>query len=272
MNLYLPQFWEGISFLVYPTASYLLALVCLLVSFYWIKLIKRKLEKAIIIQQIEPSLRQFFISLISFGLKLCVFVSIASMLGIQTSSFVAIFGSLSVAISLALQGGLSNLAGGLSLLFFQPFKVGDGIELDGVSGDVEEISLYFTKIITDQKKIILIPNSLLANKIVTNESLQGAMRLDIKVNVAEITNLAEARNLLLATITNTKGVLEQPAPAVNILNLLDGDMQLICYIYCKPQEDNEVYFACAENIQKALQINRIDSPISHRVLIGSPLN
>lgn len=267
MNPYLSQFWERISVLAYPIASYLLALVCLLISFYWIKLINRKLEKSLISQQIEPSLSKFFLSLVSFGLKLSVILCIAGMLGIKTASFLAIFGSLSIAIGLALQGGLSNFAGGISLLFFQPFKVGDSIEIDGLSGDVEEISLYFTSIRTDQQKIILIPNSLLANKIVTNETLQGTIRLDIKVNVAENTQLPETRKMLLATIANTKGVLTQPAPSVNVLNLLDGDIQLVCHVYCIPQEDDYVYFACAENIQKALQLNRIESPIPQRIFV-----
>lgn len=271
MHHYLPQFWEAITFLVYPIASFSCALVCLIVSFYWINLMKRKIENKHINPLMEPIPRKFLLNFISLSLKLCIVVCIANTLGIKSVSIVALLGSLSISISLALQGGLSNFAGGFSLLFFQPFKVGDTIEVEGMSGEVEQITLYFTSIITDQRKSVLIPNNLLINKIVTNKTLQGTIRIDIKVNVSEATNLTFVRSMLLAAITNTKGVLANPAPCVNILNMLDGDIQLICQAYCLSQEDESVGFACTENIHKALKINAIDAPVPHKVLIASPL-
>ncbi len=144
----------------------LLAIIVLLVGFRLVRVVADVACRGL--KHVEPSLRSFVESTISIGLKALILLSVASMVGIQTTSFVAVLGAASLAVGLSLQGSLSNLAGGFLILFFKPFKVGDRVEAQGQKGTVERIELFTTLMRTDDDKIAIIPNGLLSNSVIVN--------------------------------------------------------------------------------------------------------
>jgi small conductance mechanosensitive channel len=144
----------------------LLAVIVLLVGFRLVRVVVDIACRGL--KHVDPSLRSFVESMISIGLKALILISVASMVGIQTTSFVAVIGAASLAVGLSLQGSLSNLAGGFLILFFKPFRVGDRIEAQNQKGTVERIELFTTLMRTDEDKIAIIPNGLLSNSVIVN--------------------------------------------------------------------------------------------------------
>ncbi len=144
----------------------LLALIVLLVGFRLVRVVVDVACRGL--KHVDPSLRSFIESMISIGLKALILISVASMVGIQTTSFVAVIGAASLAVGLSLQGSLSNLAGGFLILFFKPFKVGERVEAQGQHGVIERIELFTTHMRTDDDKIAMIPNGLLSNSVIVN--------------------------------------------------------------------------------------------------------
>lgn len=146
----------------------LLAIVVLLVGFRMVRVVVLTMEHALTKSRTDASLKGFIESAVSIGLKALILISVASMFGIQTTSFVAVLGAAGLAIGLSLQGSLSNLAGGFLILFFKPFTVGERIEAQGQKGVVERIELFTTHMRTDEDKIAMIPNGLLSNSVIVN--------------------------------------------------------------------------------------------------------
>lgn len=243
------------------------AIVVLLIGLWVIKIVMSGVSRAMSAKEFEPTIQRFLTSLVDVILKVVLMLSVASMLGIETTSFLAILGSAGLAIGLALQGGLANFAGGVLLLIFKPFKVGDLIDAQGIFGEVQEISIFVTKVLTPHNKTVIIPNGPLANGIITNVSAKGNIRIDLNVNVSGDTDLNKAREVIMRAIKATPGVLAEPAPSVNVSELGDGYTKFTFMPYSLPTQYWDVYFACYENVRKAMMAEGINSPIPHRVII-----
>ena len=242
----------------------LLALVILYVGFKIAKWISNTAEKAMKKYHIDISLRKFLSSLISIGLKVLVLISVASTLGIETTSFVAILGAAGLAVGLALQGSLSNLAGGVLIIFFKPFKVGDHIEAQGHTGDVESIQIFATVLTTKDNKTIVIPNGDLSNSSIVNYTNQKIRRVDMTFGIGYNDDIKKAKNILYKLMKDDKRVLTHPEPFVGLSELGDSSVNFAVRPWTKTEDYWGVYFDMNEKVKAAFDAEGISIPFPQR--------
>lgn len=243
------------------------ALLVLLVGLWIVGRMTKWIRKVMAIREYDPTIQRFLSGLIDMLLRVMLILSVASMLGLETTSFLAILTSAGLAIGLALQGGLSNFAGGVLLLIFKPFKVGDKIESQGINGRVQEISIFTTTVITATNKMVIIPNGPLANGIITNETAKGSVRVDLKVNIPRDTDIDKAKAVILEAIKKTPKVLQDPAASIGVSVLADGFTTLDLMPYTEEGNYWDVYYGVYENVRKAMIANDIPSPIPAQIEI-----
>ena len=238
----------------------LYAALIIIIGLKLVKFFAKRCEKAKWYQRIDKSVAHFIVSSVNVILKVLLFVSAALVLGVPATSFVAILTSAGVAIGLALQGSLSNFAGGLMILIFKPFRVGDYIESAEVSGTVQDISIFYTVLITPDNKTIHCPNGALSNTHVTNYSEQETRRVDIPVSVSYDADVQTVKRLLLETAaTNTMILPEQP-PFVRLSECADSSLDFTVRVWCKNADYWTVKFDLTEWIQAALVTAGIEIP------------
>lgn len=198
-----------------------------------VNLLKRIMEKHID----NVSVRSFIISIIDVVVMILLILMIIGVLGIDTSSFIAIFASAGVAIGMALSGTLQNFAGGVMILLFRPFKVGDFIEAQGVSGSVKEIQIFNTVITTPDNKVLLLPNGPVSTGIINNYSREPLRRVDFTFSISYGDDFEKAKKVLLALVADDKRVLNEPAaPFVELGALAASSIDITVRLWCK-QED-----------------------------------
>ncbi|HEX9980418.1 MAG TPA: mechanosensitive ion channel domain-containing protein [Flavobacterium sp.] len=202
------------------------AVVILVVGLYAIRLINRLVKRIMLRRELDPTLSKFLADILLWALRILLFVTFISRLGIETSSFVAILGAAGLAVGLSLQGSLSNFAGGMLIILFKPFRVGDYIEAQGVGGTVSEIQIFVTKLITANNQTIFIPNGSLSNGTITNFSLEELRRADLTFAVSYETNLKQAKLIIEEVLNRNERVLKTPAPEV-VVKELTGNSILI---------------------------------------------
>lgn len=222
------------------------------------KLINNTFEKG----RVDPTLRPFMIRLLEWGLKLLLFISVASMIGIETTSFVAVLGAAGLAVGMSLQGTLSNFAGGVLILLLRPYKVGDWIDVQDEFGGVEEIGIFNTVLVTINNKTVIIPNGAIMNGNIVNVSTKGQIRVEIKVGIAYDSDLKKAKNVLLTSMKEDSEVMHDPEPFVGVQALGDSAIQLALFVYCKPEKYWEVYFRVLENAKLVLDASGIEIPFN----------
>ncbi|MDM1292678.1 mechanosensitive ion channel family protein [Sphingobacterium sp. N143] len=203
------------------------ALLIYLIGSWIIRIIKGMIDKAFKKRQMDVSLQRFLSNLISWVLNILLFIVVVTQLGVQTSAFVAIIGAAGLAIGLALQGSLSNFAGGILILLLKPFRVGDYITSSAdVSGTVNEIDIFNTKLTTPQNQEVVVPNGVLSNSSITNYSKLGTRRTWFDIGVAYNADLKQAKEILLQVIANNEAAFKQPAPQVVVTELGDSAINL----------------------------------------------
>ncbi|WP_281752058.1 mechanosensitive ion channel family protein [Neptunitalea chrysea] len=203
------------------------AMLTLVIGLWVIKIINRLVRKLFETRDIDLSLRTFLCNLISWSLKIVLFIVVVTQLGIKTSSFVAVLGAAGLAVGLALQGSLSNLAGGVLILTLKPFKVGDYIaSSNGVSGTVSYIDIFNTKLNTPQNQLVVVPNGDLSNSSITNYTELGTRRTWFDIGVSYDADLRQAKEILLKVIAENQLVLDDPAPQVVVTALGDSSVNL----------------------------------------------
>ena len=238
----------------------LYAALIIIIGLKLVKFFAKRCEKAKWYRRIDKSVAHFIVSSVNVILKVLLFVSAALVLGVPATSFVAILTSAGVAIGLALQGSLSNFAGGLMILIFKPFRVDDYIESAEVSGTVQDISIFYTVLITPDNKTIHCPNGALSNTHVTNYSEQQTRRVDIPVSVSYDADVQTVKRLLLETAaTNTMILPEQP-PFVRLSECADSSLDFTVRVWCKNADYWTVKFDLTESIQAALVTAGIEIP------------
>jgi len=243
------------------------ALVILIVGWIIIGLIVKTSKKLMQKKGLDVTLQNFLASLIGWALKILLFVTIISQLGIATTSFAAILGATGLAIGLALQGALSNFAGGVLIMIFKPFKIGDLIEAQGVLGVVKEIEIFTTKITSPENKLIIIPNGTLSNGNITNYSEEGKLRVDLTIGVSYDADIKQTKDILMQVLTDNSKVLKDPAPTVNVSELADSSVNFAVRPWATPENYWDVYFETTENVKTALDKAGIEIPYPHSVEI-----
>ncbi|WP_293872387.1 mechanosensitive ion channel domain-containing protein [Flavobacterium sp.] len=220
---YLDQFTK---ILIDYSPKLISALLILFIGLYVIRLMNRLASKIMIKRELDPTLSRFLADGLLWALRILLFVSFISKLGIETSSFVAVLGAAGLAIGLSLQGSLSNFAGGMLIILFKPFRVGDTIEAQNVSGTVSEIQIFVTKLITANNQTIFVPNGILSNGVITNFSIGKNRRANLVFNISYDTNIKTAKEIVMQVLENHPKVLKVPPPTVVVNLLTDSAIQL----------------------------------------------
>ena len=214
----------------------------------------------------SPSLNEFVYSFSKVVLYIVLFVGVAAIIGIPVTSFLAIFGAAGLAIGLALQGSLSNFAGGLLILAFKPFKVGDVITGQGHTGKVAKIQILYTHLLAFDNKEIIIPNGNLANSDVVNMSTQDMRRVDYTVGVAYGTNIKQVREIILGIFAKDERTLKNPEPVVYLNNFGESSLDLVIRVWTNAENLWPLYFDGMEEINTELGKHGIEIPFPQRVV------
>ncbi|HAS60341.1 MAG TPA: mechanosensitive ion channel protein [Algoriphagus sp.] len=227
-----------------------------------VKGFKRVLEK----RDDNPSLNNFLVGVVKVILNVTLFIGVATTIGVEFASFVAILGAAGLAIGLALQGSLSNFAGGVLILLFKPFKVNDVIVAQGHTGVVRKIDILYTHMTTFDNKEIIIPNGSLANNDIVNMNTQENRRADLTVGVAYGTDIKKARQIILDVFDKDERALKDPAPAVYLTNFGDSSLDLSVRVWAKTSDVWPLYWDGMEAINDAFEKNDIEIPFPQRVV------
>lgn len=244
----------------------LLAIVVLIVGLWLIKVLKRGLTKGLKRRKMDITARKFIVDLIGAMLTVMLVISVLSLFGVPTTSFVAILGAAGLAIGLALQGALQNFAGGVLILFFHPYRVGHLIETGGIVGYVKDIQVFNTILVTLDNKRVIVPNGPLMNTNITNWTEEGSIRVDLSVSVAYGADLKEVRRIIIETLYTDSRILKQPEPMVGVAELADSGIKIFVRPFTKPQFYWDVHMKTLENVRNALQKEGIEIPFPQRVL------
>jgi small conductance mechanosensitive channel len=208
----------------------------------------------------DPTLQKFISSLISVGLKGLLLISVASMVGIATTSFIAVLGAAGLAIGLALQGSLSNFAGGVLILIFKPFKVGDLIEGGGHLGVVKEIQIFNTILTTVDNRRVIIPNAVLSNNSLINVNIEPIRRVDFTFGIGYGDDLKKAKDILNRIAENDNRVLKDPARTVVLSELADSSVNFTVRLWVNTADYWDVYFDTHETVKLAFDAEGISIP------------
>ena len=261
MNINVQALWDKV---VDKALSYgpklLLAIVLLIAGFWIIKKLLRLTETLMEKRNVEPSLRNFLKTLINITLKVLLLISVLQMAGVETTSFIAMLGAAGLAIGMALQGSLSNFAGGVLILLFKPYKVGDLIEAQGYTGVVSDIQIFSTKLTTAQGLTIIIPNSALSNGNIVNHNAIGRKRVDIEFGIDYSADIDLAKKVLTDVATSAPGALKDPAPSCVVSALGDNSVSIKQSTYCEPKDYWAIYYYNMENGKKQLEKAGVNIP------------
>lgn len=259
---------KGIDFVVEFGPKVIGAILIYIIGSWIIKKLIGVVNKGMTKQNYDESLKKFLLNLAKWALTIFLIITVISTLGVETTSFAAVIAAAGLAIGLALQGSLSNFAGGVLLIIFKPYKIGDLIEAQGVLGSVKEIEIFTTKLITPENKLAIVPNGAMANGNIVNYTAEGKIRVDTTVGVDYGSDLQKTKDVLLAMLKANPQVLQDPAPSVNVSELADSSVNLAVRPFCKPEDYWDVYFATIEGTKKALDTAGIEIPYPHEVQIN----
>ena len=235
-----------------------LAIITLIVGFWIIKKVVAGADKTF--SSKDPTLGKFASSLISVLLKAVLLIAVASMVGIETTSFVAILGAAGLAVGLALQGSLANFAGGVLILMFKPFKVGDVIEAQGFIATVKEIQIFNTILKTADNRIVIIPNGALSNGSMVNINQESTRRVDFVFGIGYEDDIDKAKTILNTLADNDPRVLKDPAKLVVLSELADSSVNFTVRLWVNTADYWGVYFDMQEAVKKSFDQQGISIP------------
>jgi len=215
----------------------------------------------------EESLQRFLLDMLHWGLKLFLAILVISRLGVDVTTFAAVIAAAGLAVGMALQGSLANFAGGVLIMIFRPYRIGDIIEAQDILGEVKEIEIFTTKLLTEQHKLAIVPNGILANGNIINYSAEGKIRVDLQIGVAYEADIRLCKELLLKVLKENPKVLQDPPPTVNVLELGEYSVNLAVRPFCRPLDYWEVHFEVMEASKSALDAAGIEIPYPHSVEI-----
>jgi len=238
----------------------LTAVLIVLVGSWIAKAVKRGIRKGMNRKNLDPTITNFTCSVTYALLMAFIVVAALGQLGVQTSSIVAILGASALAVGLALQGSLSNLAAGVLLMVTRPFKAGDYVETAGNAGVVETISLLNTTMKSIDNKKIIVPNSAIIGSPIINYTAENRRRVDLKIGVSYKSDLRKVRQVLMDEVLKNQKVLKDPAPVVGVVEMAASSVNLVVRPWVETADYWEVYFALTENIKLRLDAEGIGIP------------
>ncbi len=221
-----------------------------------VNILERKLESS----KVDRSLHTFLGSLARVGLLVLLVISLASVLGMEMTSFVAVIAAASFAVGLALQGSLANFAGGVLILILKPFRVGDYIEAEGTSGTVHDIQLFYTALNTPDNKRIIVPNANLSNAVTTNYSVNPTRRVDLQFGVGYDDDLDLVKETLMGMMSDHELVMEDPAPVVLLTEYGDSAITFTVRGWCERDDYWTIYFQLMDQAKRVFDEKGISFP------------
>ncbi|MAZ50053.1 MAG: mechanosensitive ion channel protein MscS [Halobacteriovoraceae bacterium] len=255
---------QGKTLVITYGTNLLLALVLLFIGLRIANLISSRVKKVLMARSIEASLASFLASVVSWALKAAVFISTVHTMGFETISFVAILGSAGLAVGLALQGSLSNFAGGVIILLLKPFKQGDFITAQGYSGTVESISTFSTTLTTGDNKTIVIPNGPLANSSIVNFSTKPTRRVDFVFGIGYGDDLKKAKTLIEDHLKSDSRVLAEPGVQVMVGELADSSVNINARAWVNSSDYWPLFWETTENMKLTFDREGISIPFPQR--------
>lgn len=238
----------------------LLATVFLLVGLWLIRVLVRGIGKALQARDVEPSLVPFVKSLLGAVLKVLLVLSVVQMIGIQTTSFIAVLGAAGLAIGLALSGTLQNFAGGVMLLILKPFKVGDYIEAQGQSGTVRQIQIFHTVLTTPDNKTIILPNAPVSTGALVNYSTEAERRVDLQFGIGYGDDIDTARNTINQVIDGDQRILTDKPVQIVVAELADSSVNFKVRVWVMSADYWDVFFALQEGVKKSFDKQGVSIP------------
>ena len=238
----------------------LLAIVVWFVGRFIVGKVMQLVGKIKVLDKIEPNTRTFVLSALKWLLYVILVVSIVAILGVPMASVITVLGTAGAAIALSLQGSLSNLAGGIMLVIFRPFKVGDFVEASGVTGTVKEITLFYTVLNTVDNCRINVPNGALMNANIVDYSAETTRRVDLSFASAKSEDPKKIQSLMLDVMEQNEKVLKDPAPFARISGGTNEAMQFTVRAWCKTEDYWDVYFDLTQAITEKLGENGVQAP------------
>ena len=237
-------------------------LIVLIIGFNIINAIEKKLKKPSKFSKLDQSVRTFFISFLTISLKILLIVIFLSVVGVPMASLVTIIGSCAVAIGLALQGGLSNIAGGLMILIFKPFKVGDFISTNGYEGTVKSITMFYTTITTIDNRSVQLPNGNLSNSNIVNLTSNKERRIDINISVSYNSDIEKVKKVVNKIMDSHELILQDKEKFIRLNKHEESALIFTLRAWVKTSDYWTVYFDLMENIKKDFDKNNIEIPFN----------
>ena len=238
----------------------IIALILLIIGFRIVNASTRKLAKSKGFAKLEPATGKFIVNAIGVLIKVIIGVTALAILGIPMSSIIAVIGSCGLAIGLALQGSLANIAGGFVLVLAKPFSIGDYIISGDISGTVEEIGIFHTKIITIDNKRIIVPNSTISNATLVNATAMQKRRVDLTFTASYDNDIDKVERVLQETCRAHSLVLDEPAPFARLSAHKDSALEYTVRAWCNTDDYWTVYFDLFRDVKNAFDKNGISIP------------
>jgi small conductance mechanosensitive channel len=250
----------------------LLAIIVLFIGLWVINRVTKTMASVMKKRNTDSSLIPFFTGLIGIVMKIALFISVIGMIGIETTSFIALLGAAGLAVGMALSGTLQNFAGGVMLLLFKPFKVGDFIDAQGFMGTVREIQIFNTILKTTDNKTVIIPNGGLATGAMTNFSTEPQRRVDMKFGISYSSSIDLAKSIIQKLLDNDERVLKDPASFIAVSELGDSSVNFVVRAWVNSADYWGVYFDMHEKVKKAFDAEGISIPFPQMDVHLQPQN
>jgi len=237
------------------------AVLTLLIGLWIARLIVKGVRSMLIKGRVDATLSQFLANLAFYALATLVVIAALGKLGVQTNSFVAIIGAAGLAIGLALQGSLGNLAAGVMIMLFRPFKVGDLINAGGQEGVVEEIQVFATVLKSLDNKRVILPNSAVMGGSITNITGNPTRRVDLSFGTGGGEDVARIKGILAGVCAGVPEILAEPRPEIEYLEAIPGGIRFVCRPWCKTEHYWRVHFAVMEGVKRDFEKNGVSGPM-----------
>lgn len=237
-----------IALLLESGVTIIAAAITLIVGLWLIKRVVRTANGYMEKREFDATLRPFLRDFLMFGLKVMLIISVVGMLGVQMTSFIAVLGAAGLAVGLALQGSLSNFAGGVIILILKPYKVGEFIEIGSVMGTVKEIQIFFTVLVSPDNKTITLPNGNMANTNIINYSRQGTRRLDMRFGVAYGTDAEKVKSILSDIAGNDERVIKDKDPLFRMVEMGDSSVDFSFRVWVNGADYWPMYYDFNEKV------------------------
>ena len=238
----------------------LISIVIFIVCQFIIKMVVKTLRTGKAAQKMEPTVAHFLANFVNIVLYIILAVTIIAIMGVPMASVIAAIASAGVAIGLALQGALSNFAGGIMILLFHPFRVGDFIEVDSFSGTVDDIDVFYTFLKTPDNKTVTVPNGSIMSNSVVNHSVNGTRRVDLTIGVAYGSDIDRVKAILLEEGSKHELVLKDPEPFCRLSAQGDSSLDFVLRLWTDTANYWQVRFDVLESIHKRLEAEGIEIP------------